>query len=77
MGPHAAHLPGAGPRPGSRGYGAGCQVGPGRRQGGPLGGKKTVATPISEVESLDDGVSVRLDREQVLDLPPVDVHALA
>jgi sporulation protein YlmC with PRC-barrel domain len=46
-------------------------------QEGHLWGKKTVAIPISEVESLDDGVHVKLDKSQVKDLPAVDVYALA
>ena len=44
---------------------------------GHLWGKKTVAIPMSEVESVDDGVRVRLDKSQVAGLPPVDVYELA
>jgi sporulation protein YlmC with PRC-barrel domain len=40
---------------------------------GHLWGKKEVAIPISAVTSVDDGVKLSLTKEQVRDLPPVDI----
>jgi sporulation protein YlmC with PRC-barrel domain len=42
-------------------------------QEGHLWGKKEVAIPIGTVTRVDDGISVSLTRQQVQDLPPVDI----
>jgi sporulation protein YlmC with PRC-barrel domain len=42
-------------------------------QEGHLWGRKEVAIPIKAVTSVDDGVQVSLTKEQVGDLPPVDI----
>lgn len=41
---------------------------------GHLWGEKTVAIPIAAVKDVDDGVRLDLTKDQVRDLPPVDVH---
>jgi sporulation protein YlmC with PRC-barrel domain len=41
---------------------------------GHLWGKKEVAIPIGAVERIDDGVRVKLTKEQVGDLPPLGLH---
>jgi sporulation protein YlmC with PRC-barrel domain len=43
---------------------------------GHLWGSKTVAIPIGNVRSVDDGVRLDLTKQQVKDLPPVDAEAL-
>ena len=40
---------------------------------GHLWGKKEVAIPISAVTSVDDGVHLNLSKDEVRDLPPVDI----
>ncbi len=40
---------------------------------GHLWGQKTVAIPISAVTSIDDGVQLSLTKDEVRDLPPIDV----
>lgn len=40
---------------------------------GHLWGKKEVAIPITAVKSVDDGISLSLTKDQVRDLPPVDI----
>jgi len=40
---------------------------------GHLWGKKRVAIPISAVASVDDGVRLKITKDDVRDLPPVDV----
>jgi len=42
-------------------------------QEGHLWGKKEVAIPIGSVTRVDDGILVSLTRQQVQDLPPVDI----
>jgi sporulation protein YlmC with PRC-barrel domain len=42
-------------------------------QEGHLWGRKEVAIPISAVTVLDDGIQVDLTKQQVQDLPPVDI----
>jgi sporulation protein YlmC with PRC-barrel domain len=42
-------------------------------QEGHLWGRKEVAIPISAVTALDDGIRVSLTKQQVQDLPPVDI----
>lgn len=42
-------------------------------QEGHLRGRKEVAIPISAVTVLDDGIQVDLTKQQVQDLPPVDI----
>jgi sporulation protein YlmC with PRC-barrel domain len=42
-------------------------------QEGHLWGKKEVAIPIGAVTRVDDGIAVSLTRQQVQDLPPVDI----
>jgi len=45
---------------------------------GHLWGRKRVAIPIKDVVGIDaDGVSVGLTKDQIKDLPPVDVEGLA
>ena len=46
-------------------------------QQGHLWGNKTVAIPFSEVRSVQDGVATELTKDQIRDLPPVDVYQLA
>ena len=44
---------------------------------GHLWGRKRVAIPIREVSGIDDsGVAVRLSKDEIKDLPPVDVEGL-
>jgi hypothetical protein len=40
---------------------------------GHLWGKKTVAIPIGAVTGVDDGVELNLTKDEVRDLPPVDL----
>jgi len=40
---------------------------------GHLWGKKRVAIPISAIENVDDGVRLSFTKDQVRDLPPVDL----
>jgi hypothetical protein len=42
-------------------------------QEGHLWGHKDVAIPVSAVTGTDDGIRLRLSRDQVKDLPPVDI----
>jgi sporulation protein YlmC with PRC-barrel domain len=46
-------------------------------QEGHLWGKKQVAIPVRAVTRVDDGIAVSLTRQQVADLPPVDIDHLA
>jgi len=46
-------------------------------QEGHLWGRKEVAIPIGAVTSVDIGISVNLSKQQVGDLPPVDIDHLA
>ena len=41
---------------------------------GPLWGRKQVAIPIGVVRRLDAGTSVGLSKEQIEDLPPVELE---
>jgi sporulation protein YlmC with PRC-barrel domain len=41
---------------------------------GHLWGEKRVAIPISAVTGVDDGVSLSLTKDEVRELPPVDLH---
>ncbi len=43
-------------------------------QEGHLWGRKEVAIPISAVTGTDDGIQLSLTKDEVGDLPPVDVH---
>jgi len=43
-------------------------------QEGHLWGRKEVAIPISAVTGVDDGIRLNITKQQVQDLPPVDVH---
>jgi len=43
-------------------------------QEGHLWGRKEVAIPITAVTSVDDGIRLNLTKQQVHDLPPVDIH---
>ena len=43
-------------------------------QEGHLWGRKEVAIPISAVTALDDGIRLSLTKQQVQDLPPVDIE---
>ncbi len=43
-------------------------------QEGHLWGRKEVAIPIGAVTSVDDGIRLNLTKQQVQDLPPVDIH---
>ena len=43
-------------------------------QEGHLRGRKEVAIPISAVTGVDDGIRLSITRQQVQDLPPVDIH---
>jgi sporulation protein YlmC with PRC-barrel domain len=40
---------------------------------GHLWGRKEVAIPISAVTGVDDGIQLSLSKEEVADLPPVDL----
>jgi sporulation protein YlmC with PRC-barrel domain len=41
-------------------------------QEGHLWGRKEVAIPITDVESVDDGIRLKLTKDEVQHLPPVD-----
>ena len=43
-------------------------------QEGHLWGRKEVAIPIGAVTGVDDGIRLSLTKQQVQDLPPVDIH---
>jgi sporulation protein YlmC with PRC-barrel domain len=43
-------------------------------QQGHLWGRKEVAIPISAVTGIDDGIQLSITKQQVQDLPPVDIH---
>ena len=43
-------------------------------QEGHLWGRKEVAIPIGAVTDVDDGIRLNITRQQVQDLPPVDIH---
>ena len=43
-------------------------------QEGHLWGRKEVAIPISAVTDVDDGIRLNITKQQVQDLPPVDIH---
>ena len=43
-------------------------------QEGHLWGRKEVAIPISAVAEVDDGIRLNITKQQVQDLPPVDIH---
>ena len=43
-------------------------------QEGHLWGRKEVAIPISVVTSTSGGIRLRLSKQEVKDLPPVDIH---
>ena len=43
-------------------------------QEGHLWGRKEVAIPISAVTGADDGIRLNITKQQVQDLPPVDIH---
>ena len=43
-------------------------------QEGHLWGRKEVAIPISAVTAVDDGIRLNITKQQVQDLPPVDIH---
>jgi sporulation protein YlmC with PRC-barrel domain len=43
-------------------------------QEGHLWGRKDVAIPISAVTGIDDGIQLSITKQQVQDLPPVDIH---
>ncbi len=45
-------------------------------QEGHLWGRKEVAIPISAVTGVDDGIRLNITKQQVQDLPPVDIHHL-
>jgi sporulation protein YlmC with PRC-barrel domain len=45
-------------------------------QEGHLWGRKQVAIPIGAVTSVDDGIRLNMTKQQVHDLPPVDVDHL-
>jgi sporulation protein YlmC with PRC-barrel domain len=42
-------------------------------QEGHLWGRKEVAIPVSAVTQIDDGIRLSITRQQVQDLPPVDI----
>ena len=45
-------------------------------QEGHMWGRKEVAIPMSAVTSVDDGIRLNITKQQVKDLPPVDIdHA--
>ena len=46
-------------------------------QEGHLWGRKEVAIPIGAVTKMDDGISIKLTKREVEDLPPVDAQHLA
>jgi sporulation protein YlmC with PRC-barrel domain len=43
-------------------------------QEGHLWGRKEVAIPIGAVTEVDDGIRLNITKQQVQDLPPVDIH---
>jgi len=43
-------------------------------QEGHVWGRKEVAIPIGAVTGVDDGIRLNLTKQQVQDLPPVDIH---
>jgi sporulation protein YlmC with PRC-barrel domain len=43
-------------------------------QEGHLWGRKQVAIPVAEVSGTEDGIRLRISRDQVKDLPPVDIE---
>jgi sporulation protein YlmC with PRC-barrel domain len=43
-------------------------------QEGHLWGRKEVAIPISSVARVDDGIRLSISKQDVQDLPPVDIH---
>ena len=43
-------------------------------QEGHLRGRKEVAIPITSVASTDDGIQLKITRQDVQDLPPVDLN---
>ena len=43
-------------------------------QEGHLRGRKEVAIPIGAVTGVDDGIRLNITKQQVQDLPPVDIH---
>jgi sporulation protein YlmC with PRC-barrel domain len=43
-------------------------------QEGHLWGRKEVAIPIGAVTGVDDGIRLNITKQQVQDLPPVDIH---
>lgn len=43
-------------------------------QEGHLWGRKQVAIPIKSIQAMDDGVAVRLTKEEIADLPPVSIE---
>jgi sporulation protein YlmC with PRC-barrel domain len=43
-------------------------------QEGHFFGRKEVAIPISSVESVDDGIKLRVTKDQILELPPVGLN---
>ncbi len=43
-------------------------------QEGHLWGRKEVAIPIGAVTGVDDGIRLSLTKQEVQDLPPVDIH---
>jgi sporulation protein YlmC with PRC-barrel domain len=43
-------------------------------QEGHLWGRKEVAIPIGAVTGVDDGIRLNMTKQQVQDLPPVDIH---
>ena len=43
-------------------------------QEGHLWGRKEVAIPISAVAGVDDGIQLSISKQEVQDLPPVDLH---
>jgi len=43
-------------------------------QEGHLWGRKEVAIPISAVTGLDEDIRLNITKQQVQDLPPVDIH---
>ena len=43
-------------------------------QEGHLWGRKQVAIPVSAVASTDNGIHLKITKQEVQDLPPVDIH---
>jgi len=43
-------------------------------QEGHLWGRKEVAIPISAVTSIEDGIQLSITKQEVEDLPPVDIN---